>query len=82
MATARSDVGRAPHVDVVYKLVEDRHGPKMKTSTGKETLPGVKQVARTVEDGVMTGDTIGLGSEELTGDLLLAPVMAGGQRLS
>ena len=36
----------APALGAVYKLVEDEGGPKLKLATGKQTLPGRKQVWR------------------------------------
>src|SRR5256885_16535617 len=36
----------APNLGGVYKLVEDRSGPRIKLSTGKATLPGRRQVWR------------------------------------
>jgi nicotinate phosphoribosyltransferase len=76
--TTSSDV---PSLDVVYKLVEDESGPQMKTSTGKLTLPGRKQVYRTTSAGEITGDVIAL-EEEASGDgrPLLVPVMRAGRR--
>jgi nicotinate phosphoribosyltransferase len=74
--------GADPSLDAVYKLVEDRRGPQMKTSTGKETLPGVKQVYRVEEGGVLRADTIALAAETGTaGWPLLHRVMADGCRL-
>jgi nicotinate phosphoribosyltransferase len=74
--------GRDPSLDAVYKLVEDRHGSRMKTSTGKETLPGTKQVYREEEGGILRGDTITLATETgTTGWPLLRQVMAEGRRL-
>jgi nicotinate phosphoribosyltransferase len=66
----------APTLGVVYKLVEDADGPKMKLASGKVTLPGRKQVWR--GDG---GDTVGLADERCAGRPLLRRVMARGQRI-
>jgi nicotinate phosphoribosyltransferase len=72
--TTSADV---PSLDVVYKLVEDHTGPRMKTSTGKVTLPGRKQAYRTE-----AGDTIALVDESgVGGDPLLTAVMERGGRL-
>jgi nicotinate phosphoribosyltransferase len=38
--------GDAPFLGAAYKLVADERGPKIKLSTGKATLPGLKQVYR------------------------------------
>ena len=71
MTTSEDD----PNLDIVYKLVEDERGPQMKVSTGKRTLPGIKQVFRTD-----SGDTIALAEEDLAGDPLLERVMVDGAR--
>ena len=72
----------APSLGGVYKLVADARGPKMKRSTGKASLPGVKQVYRTEENGLTTADMIALAGEAgVAGRPLLAQVMAAGRRL-
>lgn len=72
----------APYLPGVYKLVDDRLGPRLKTSVGKETLPGAKQVWRRIQDGTFAGDVIGLQSESFDGGTpLLRQVMSAGQRL-
>jgi len=58
----------APSLGVVYKLIEDERGPKLKLAEGKATLPGRKQVFR-CEDH----DVLGLMDERLGGRALLAP---------
>ncbi|MBN2112665.1 MAG: nicotinate phosphoribosyltransferase [Acidimicrobiia bacterium] len=74
--------GDEPSLDAVYKLVQDASGPRMKTSTGKATLPGVKQVHRIEEHGKVFGDTIALADEAgVAGWPLLRQAMAGGRRL-
>jgi nicotinate phosphoribosyltransferase len=71
-----------PALDAIYKLVQGPDGPLMKTSTGKATLPGVKQVHRAEEGGVLVGDVITLEGEAGVGGWpLLRPVMAAGRRL-
>ncbi|MCC6997812.1 MAG: nicotinate phosphoribosyltransferase [Deltaproteobacteria bacterium] len=69
----------APITGIVYKLVENHTAGRSvakKSSGGKATMPGVKQVRRTVVDGRMVGDEIGLASEGPGG--LLVQVMADG----
>jgi nicotinate phosphoribosyltransferase len=66
----------APNLDVIYKLVEDSHGPVMKTSPGKANLPGIKQVFRKDDR-----DVIALEDEPIGGRPLLAQVAAGGRRI-
>ncbi len=75
----------APWTDSVYKLVEYAGAPVMKLSTGKETLPGRKQVYRCVDDaGLYSGDTIALATEPPPSDAtpLLGEVMRDGRILS
>jgi nicotinate phosphoribosyltransferase len=69
--------GDAPALGVVYKLVEDASGPRIKLATGKVTLPGRKQVWRAADR-----DVVSLHDEEVPDARpLLRPVMAGGRRL-
>ena len=72
----------APNLDIIYKLVQDDTGPVMKTSTDKATLPGVKQVHRSFDDGIPTGDVIALASEPVPEGAtpLLVRCMEGGRR--
>jgi nicotinate phosphoribosyltransferase len=69
----------APSLGMVYKLVEDAHGPKAKLSPGKATVPGRKQVYRF--DGF---DVLALDDETPPdgGRPLLEPAMTGGQRVA
>ena len=54
----------------------------MKLSTGKETLPGRKQVFRQRNaDGFASRDVIARADEQLDGDPLLELVMRNGERL-
>ncbi len=72
----------APYLGGVYKLVDDAGGPKMKTSTGKVTLPGRKQVYRVEVDEYADHDVIALEDEPVSeGRALLRKVMAAGHRL-
>jgi nicotinate phosphoribosyltransferase len=75
--------GDAPHVGVVYKLVEDTTGPKVKLSTDKVTLPGRKQVfRRTDDDGVLASDVLGLPGETISNSRpVLESVMRDGKRV-
>lgn len=76
MVTSRD----APALGGVYKLVERvREGRTVrvrKTSTGKATLPGRKQVWRD-----QAGDDLGLAGESLPGRPLLVPVLRAGRRV-
>lgn len=71
----------APYLECAYKLVEYAGKPRVKTSTGKATLPGRKQVFRRMTGGVMSGDTIALEQELRDGEPLLRKVMEQGRRL-
>jgi nicotinate phosphoribosyltransferase len=74
----------APFVEGVYKLVEDVHGYRIKLSAGKATLPGRKQVWRTVDaEGVLVRDVIALADEPGPPGArpLLEEVMRGGRAL-
>lgn len=70
-------------VNGVYKLVEiDRH-PTMKESSGKLTYPGRKQIFRTVSEGKLCSDRLGLQDEPVRDNELdlLQLVMQQGKRL-
>jgi len=70
----------APGLDTVYKLAEYDGRPVRKTSTGKETWPGAKQVWRAPD---WSGDTIALAGEPApaAGHVpLLVEVMRDGRR--
>jgi len=84
----------APSLDAAYKLVEYKGIPRLKTSQGKLSLPGRKQVFRAVSDtGRPVADIIGLceeSPETVTREFkqrpakittLLASHMRGGRRL-
>ena len=78
MTTSQDD----PNLDIVYKLAQVGDRPLLKLSTGKATLPGIKQVwRRRDDDGRLAGDVIGLADEQLDGEPLLVPVMRAGRRL-
>jgi nicotinate phosphoribosyltransferase len=65
-------------VNGVYKLVEIDNIPTMKKSPDKMTYPGKKQIFRQFNEGIFTGDTLGLTSE---GTGLLQLVMSKGDRV-
>jgi len=55
----------APALDVAYKLTEYNVKPRIKTSEGKLSLPGRKQVFRAINaDGSFYADLIGLAAED------------------
>lgn len=71
----------APVLDMVYKLAAYAGKPRLKTSPGKEILPGLKQVYRLEEAGRAVRDVIALAGEAHPGRPLLRPVMRSGERL-
>jgi nicotinate phosphoribosyltransferase len=70
-------------VNGVYKLVEIDGIPVMKSSSGKVTYPGRKQIWRTLENGLVKHDRLGLITETRPPDSqpLLELVVKQGQRL-
>ena len=55
----------APSLDVAYKLTEYNGKPRIKTSQGKLSLPGRKQVFRAINpDGSSYADLLGLADED------------------
>jgi nicotinate phosphoribosyltransferase len=68
----------APYLECAYKLMEYAGVPRFKKSHGKATLPGRKQVFRRFGGGVMSGDVIGLESENIEGLPLLGRYMSAG----
>jgi nicotinate phosphoribosyltransferase len=65
-----------PCLDTAYKLVEYAGRPTLKSSPGKVSLPGRKQILR--QSGK---DVIALQDEQEPGEPLLRKVMAAGRRL-
>ena len=88
VGTALSTPGDAPHLNLIYKLVEVERGGKVreaaKLSAAKVTYPGRKQVFRySAESGEYTGDKIALEGEPADGgEAMLIEVMRGGRRVS
>lgn len=70
-------------VNGVYKLVEIDGRPTMKRSSQKATYPGNKQIFRHRDNGIVTGDRLGLAIESPEeGEIpLLERVMKDGKRL-
>lgn len=72
----------APYLDCAYKLQEYAAEPRRKTSEGKATWPGRKQVFRELgPDGRLVRDHVSLESFTEPGHPLLVPVMRGGKRV-
>jgi len=71
----------APYLECAYKLMEYAGIPRFKKSKGKATLPGRKQVFRNFNEGIMSGDVIGVENEELAGRPLLLKYMGRGKMI-
>jgi nicotinate phosphoribosyltransferase len=88
VGTALATPGDAPHLSLIYKLVEVERGGRIreaaKFSAAKVTYPGRKQVFRhSTEAGELEGDKIALDGEPSNGgEPLLIKVMRGGRRLA
>jgi nicotinate phosphoribosyltransferase len=70
VGTRMGTSGDAPSLGVVYKLVADDNGPKLKLAEGKATWPGRKQVFRCDDH-----DVLGLINERVDGRGLLVPAV-------
>lgn len=88
VGTALATPGDAPHLNLIYKLVEVERDGKVreaaKLSTAKVTYPGRKQVFRDADSaGKWKGDRIALDGESANGGQpLLVEVMSEGRRLA
>lgn len=86
VGTALATPGEAPHLNLIYKLVEVERGGKVreaaKLSEAKVTYPGRKQVLRySTPEGEYAGDKISLDAEPANGGIpLLVEVMRSGRR--
>lgn len=73
----------SPSLELAYKLTEYAGEPKMKSSSGKVSYPGAKQVFRQFDSsGRVSGDTVALSHEELGGEPLLGVVMENGRMVA
>lgn len=69
-----------PYLDMTYKLVEYEGIPKSKTSPGKVTIPGRREVYRYyTDDGMMDHDEIATESNDDPGEKLLETVIRNGK---
>jgi len=88
VGTALATPGDAPHLNLIYKLVEVERGGKVreaaKLSRAKVTYPGRKQVFRYFDkSGLAECDHIALEGESADGGTrLLVPVMQAGHRIA
>jgi nicotinate phosphoribosyltransferase len=86
VGTALASPGDAPHLNMIYKLVEVERGGKVreaaKLTHAKATYPGRKQVFRRLTAaGKFAADQIALENEPESGEPLLIEVMRGGRRI-
>ncbi|MGH8729923.1 MAG: nicotinate phosphoribosyltransferase, partial [Burkholderiales bacterium] len=83
VGTALDTSSDAPFLDCAYKLQEYAGKPRRKTSEGKATLPGRKQVYRRYDSrGTIIGDLLALEEEKNdNGEPLVRPMMRNGRRL-
>jgi len=88
VGTALGTPGDAPHLNLIYKLVETEHDGKVreaaKLNRSKVTYPGLKQVFRYAKrNGEFAGDKIALENEPPNGgEPLLIEVMRNGRRVA
>jgi nicotinate phosphoribosyltransferase len=88
VGTALATPGDAPHLNLVYKLVEVERGGKIreaaKLSAAKVTYPGRKQVFRySAPSGEYKDDRIALDGEPSDGgEAMLTQAMRGGRRIA
>jgi nicotinate phosphoribosyltransferase len=88
VGTALATPGDAPHLNLIYKLVEVQRGEKVrgaaKLTQAKVTYPGSKQVFRHAAlNGNYYGDIIALDGAAASGGVpLLVEVMRGGRRVA
>lgn len=72
----------SPKLEVVYKLAQvvrnNKITYKSKLAPGKQSFPGEKQVFRSIKNGKIVCDQIGLTSEQL-GEALLTPIFINGK---
>lgn len=82
IGTSLTTSSDAPALDCAYKLQEYAGRPRRKTSAGKATWPGRKQVwRRYAADGRMSQDIVALESDPVKGEALLVLVMRKGERV-
>ncbi|MFE8073241.1 nicotinate phosphoribosyltransferase [Marinobacteraceae bacterium S3BR75-40.1] len=82
VGTALGAAEDAPSLELAYKLTEYAGEPSMKSSTGKQSFPGRKQVFRQCDrNGRYSGDLITLRGGDAPGEALLVPTMEQGEVL-
>ena len=82
VGTRMTTSGDVPYLDCAYKLQEYDGKPRWKSSAGKATLPGRKQVFRSrAKSGLFESDVLALEDDRENGEPLLIEVMQDGKRL-
>ena len=81
VGTKLDTIEDAPYLECAYKLMEYAGKPTMKYSSGKQTMPGAKQIFRRFQEGIMAGDTVSLSNSGVEGLPLLEHAMKEGRRL-
>lgn len=71
----------APYLDMTYKMVEYDGIPRFKTSTGKVTIPGRRNVYRQYRGGLMDHDVVACEDDGSGGELLTKVVVRGGEQI-
>ena len=73
----------SPSLELAYKLTQYAGEPKMKSSSGKVSYPGAKQVFRQFDSsGRVSGDIVALSHEQHDGEPLLDVVMENGRAVA
>jgi nicotinate phosphoribosyltransferase len=67
-----------PYLDMTYKLVEYEGVPRMKTSPGKVTVPGRRDLYRHYQNGLMSYDEVVSIDDTCEGELLTGMVVKNG----
>ncbi len=70
-----------PYLDMTYKLVEYEGIPRHKTSTGKSTIPGRRNVCRQYRGEMMERDIVISEGEQCEGEQLSGLVVKEGKRI-
>ena len=70
-----------PYLDITYKLVEYENIPCCKTSTGKVSVPGRRNIYRHYTDGMMDHDVVVMADKENDGESLSEIVVKDGRKI-
>lgn len=70
-----------PYLDMTYKMVEYDSIPRIKTSIGKVTIPGRRNVYRQYQGDVMDHDAVVSEGSGYEGELLTRLVVRGGEQI-